>query len=282
MPPPIRTGPVRLETEPGTGQLARAFDLFDHARVAQKMQNYPPRGSNAVPGFQHFLAMAINHLANSSFHQPAPIYAPSNPNPPYSDAPSYAGAYLDDGYGSRSDLYGKRRDEVYSEGVFAYKGGKVEPYGAWDTAPKSSIRSGFDDYGRSISFPSGPATASKVRKAVPKVDAQEDNKSGVQKFRVKLLAESGGQSTMDVLCQIGLDGIRMLYPLENVTRCEKFDSSTIAFWSKSSVDIEPRRIRLQCNSYTANMLLDTVTAATIQVFGELHPSCIEVIILLIN
>ncbi|KAL5129294.1 Protein FREE1 [Glycine soja] len=95
--------------------------------------------------------------------------------------------------------------------------------------------------------------------------------SGVQKFRVKMLAESGGQSTVDVLCQIGLDGIRMLdpntsrtlriYPIENITRCDKFDSSTFAFWSKSSVDVvEPRRIRLQSNSYTTNTLLDTVTA----------------------
>ncbi|KAL2323460.1 hypothetical protein Fmac_027839 [Flemingia macrophylla] len=73
---------------------------------------------------------------------------------------------------------------------------------------------------------------------------------------------------------IGLDGIRMLdpntsqtlriYPLENITRCDRFDSSTFAFWSKSHVDIEPRRIRLQSNSYTTNTLLDTVTAATIQ------------------
>jgi len=42
---------------------------------------------------------------------------------------------------------------------------------------------------------------------------------------------------------------------------QKFDSSTFAFWSKSSVDVvEPRRIRLQSNSYTTNTLLDTVTA----------------------
>ncbi|RXH71367.1 hypothetical protein DVH24_018722 [Malus domestica] len=33
---------------------------------------------------------------------------------------------------------------------------------------------------------------------------------------------------------------------------QKTDSSTFTFWSRSSVDIEPRRIRLQSNSYTAN------------------------------
>jgi hypothetical protein len=39
-------------------------------------------------------------------------------------------------------------------------------------------------------------------RAVPKVETQEDVKSGVQKFRVKILAESGGQGTMDVLCEV--------------------------------------------------------------------------------
>ncbi|XP_054798028.1 protein FREE1-like isoform X1 [Prosopis cineraria] len=213
----------------------------------------------------------------------------------------HGGAYLDDRYGSfnqsrsglGSDFYGNRQDsgisrydhgldEVYGEGVCAYEGGKVERYIARGTAPKSTW-SGFDDFGRPISFPSPKESrvSNKIAKAVPKADAQEDVKSGVQKFRVKLLAESSGQNTMDVLLQIGLDGIRMLdpstsrilrtYPLENITRCERFDSSTLAFWSKSSVDVEPKRIRLQSNSYTTNRLLDTVTAATIQ-FKEMGGS----------
>lgn len=198
------------------------------------------------------------------------------------------GAYLDEygGYGrSRSDLgsdpYGKRSESVSrydSDGVYAYEGPKAEPYGARGTAPKSSTWAAFDDYGRSISFGSGkdsPVNSGKIVRAVPKAETQQDVKSGVQKFRVKLLPESLGQNTMDVLCQIGLDGIRMLdpstsrtlriYPLETITRCEVTDSSTLAFWSKSSVDIEPRRIRLQSNSYTTNTLLDTVTAATVQI-----------------
>lgn len=126
-------------------------------------------------------------------------------------------SYLDDRYGgynrSQSDLgsdpYGKRydsgRSESYGDGVYAYQGDKVEPYGARGTAPKSSSSALFDDYGRAISFPSGKdssVSSSKIVRAVPKADAQEDTKSGVLKFRVKLLAESGGQSTMDVLCQV--------------------------------------------------------------------------------
>ncbi|KAM1091520.1 hypothetical protein ACFX13_019292 [Malus domestica] len=54
---------------------------------------------------------------------------------------------------------------------------------------------------------------------------------------------------------------------------KKTDSSTFAFWSKSSVDIEPMRIRLQSNSYTTNTFLDTVTAATIQVPDEAVTKC---------
>ncbi|KAM1211934.1 hypothetical protein ACFX1X_003652 [Malus domestica] len=54
---------------------------------------------------------------------------------------------------------------------------------------------------------------------------------------------------------------------------KKTDSSTFAFWSKSYVDIEPRCIRLQSNSNTANTLLDTVTAATVQVPDEAVTKC---------
>ena len=44
--------------------------------------------------------------------------------------------------------------------------------------------------------------SSDIVRAVPKAETQQDVKSGVQKFRVKLLPESLGQNTMDVLCQV--------------------------------------------------------------------------------
>lgn len=131
--------------------------------------------------------------------------------------PDQGGGYFDDRYRAGftrshsdlgSDFYGKSgggADDGYGDGVYAYEGGKVEPYGARGTAPKSSTWAAFDDYGRSISFPSQKESSvgGKIVKAVPKADTQEDVKGGgVQKFRVKLLAESGGQSTMDVLCQV--------------------------------------------------------------------------------
>ncbi|KAG1359440.1 protein FREE1 [Cocos nucifera] len=174
---------------------------------------------------------------------------------------------------------GDSLNDLLGEDVYAYDGGRVEPYVTRGTAATRSSTALFDDYGRSISFPSAGkdegGSVGKIVRAVPKADTQQDVKNGVQKFRVKLLAEGGGQSTTDVLCQIGLDGIRMLdprssrtlrmYPLETVTRWEVTDSSVFTFWSKSSVDIEPRRIRLQSNSYTTNTILDTVTAATVQI-----------------
>lgn len=48
---------------------------------------------------------------------------------------------------------------------------------------------------------------------------------------------------------------------------QKLDSSILAFWSKTPVDFEAKRIRLQSNSYTTNTLLDTVTAAMFQVLS---------------
>jgi hypothetical protein len=65
-----------------------------------------------------------------------------------------------------------------------------------------------------------------------------------------------------------------IYPLETVTRWDVLDSSIFAFWSKSSVDFEARRIRLKSNSYTTNTILDTVTAASVQ-FKEMGGSSIS-------
>lgn len=132
------------------------------------------------------------------------------------DQPSYSD------YGrseSASDLYGKQRsgsggggypafeDSSYGDGVYPYSGGgKVEPYGSRGTAPKSSNSTLFDDYGRPISVSDSSSSASsksaKIARAVPKADVQEDASGGVQKFRVKLLAETYGQTTTDVLCQV--------------------------------------------------------------------------------
>ncbi|KAL6856152.1 hypothetical protein ACP4OV_018954 [Aristida adscensionis] len=216
--------------------------------------------------------------------QPSPAAAePGPPLPPY-DAPYYGGGY------QPPAAAGYDNDDYLDDGAYAYSGsgGGAEPYGARGTAPARSGSALFDDYGRSIGAPSGgddqPWSAGggggggggsfgKIARAVPKAETHEDASGGAQKFRVKLLPEGAGSPT-DVLCQIGLDGIRMLdpstsrtlriYPLDSLTRWEVLDSTIFAFWARTSVDIEPKRIRLKSNSYTSNTMLDTVTAATVQ------------------
>ncbi|KAJ3672384.1 hypothetical protein LUZ60_007105 [Juncus effusus] len=254
-----------------------------------QLNNYNQPQSSQLPSYPPY---------NPSQYQPEPTQSPSpgqyyanfSPNPsPYPSIDSQYESNPSNRYGPTvptfdSDLYVKK---PYEEGVFAYDGGRNEPYGArgimGNTRSNSISNSNsnssalFDDYGRSISLQKTESgtrgTGTKIVKAVPKMDTQTDVKSGVQKFRVKLLAEGAGSNT-DVLCQVGLDGIKMLdpstsrtlriYPLETLTRWEVLDSSIFAFWSKTSVDIESRRIRLKSNSYTTNTILDTVTAATVQ------------------
>ena len=124
----------------------------------------------------------------------------------------HAGGYFDDRYGGfgrswfdlGSDMYGKQSEEsscydsIRDDGAYAYEGGKVEPYGARGTAPKSSMWAPtFDDYGRPIDFGSRKdstvtSNSSKIVRAVPKAKTQQDVKSGVLKFRVKLLPKSLG------------------------------------------------------------------------------------------
>ncbi|XP_074555575.1 protein FREE1-like [Curcuma longa] len=168
---------------------------------------------------------------SSSFSEPYPSYSASYQSSaagPEQEAQNfhdnfgrYAGI-MDDGYGIGSSGFGQDFNEknVYGgmqykefgahdnglgEGVYQYDGARSEPYGARGTImTKSSTL--FDDYGRSISFPSGGkdqgGSLGKIARAVPKADTNQDVKNGVQKFRVKLLPEGGGQSTMDVLCQV--------------------------------------------------------------------------------
>ena len=77
--------------------------------------------------------------------------------------------------------------------------------------------------------------------------------------------------------QIGLDGIRVLdpatnrtlklYSLETVTRWEVLESNVFAFWTKTSIDVDARRVRLKSNTYTTTNILDMVAAASIQVLN---------------
>ncbi|KAH7427681.1 hypothetical protein KP509_10G054900 [Ceratopteris richardii] len=205
--------------------------------------------------------------------------------PTYSQGSGYDQGYYDKRVGD--DRLPSKKVHDYDDlglgEVYAYDGGNVEPYGARGTgtggtwAAVDRFNSGnFDSYGSSGS--------SKLPKAVPKVEAEEKI-SGVQKYRVKMHSDASSSGPEDVLCQIGLDGVRMIspstgktvriYPLETITRWEVHEPSVFTFWAKSSVDIEPRRIRLKSGSYTTNAILDTLTAACVQfseMVGKMEPS----------
>ncbi|GJT66733.1 FREE1-like protein [Tanacetum coccineum] len=159
------------------------------------------------------------------------------------------------------------------QGVYQYRGGSGNGNAGNGESVSAPAVVRFDDYGRPIGNEERGGGESVKAKA--RVEVSEDMGSGVQKFRVVLLSEGGGgQGDMDVLCQIGLDGIRVLdpstsrtlkvYSLDTVTRWEVLDSNIFAFWTRSSIDINERRVRLKSNSYTTTNILDMVAAASIQ------------------
>ncbi|KAL0904162.1 hypothetical protein M5K25_026236 [Dendrobium thyrsiflorum] len=267
---------------PSHSHLSPSSISIPYPQIPEALPNPPPAT------YPHLLPDLPYNPQYPSTNYAAHLFTNSNKNPSFvSPYPLIENPYFGAGVLGVDGLCGNKleNDFGYSEsgeGVYAYEGGSGKPYGSHGTGPvrssSSSSWTGFDDYGRSLGFSSSGREQvgglGKVVRAEPKAETQHDVRSGVQKFRVKLLAESAGQSTMDVLCQVGLDGIHMLdpgsnrtlriYPLENLTRWEVMDSSIFAFWAKSSVDIESRRIRLQSNSYTSNTMLDTVTAAIAQ------------------
>lgn len=239
--------------------------------------------ANITPPYQntqHF-QQPTDHLA------PGITYSHQNPNSksdPFSSA-SYLGSSYETSRGPEFGSFVEKNVSFGSygglsdSGVYKYNGGKLDSYDGSGGRSDPSSEVLFDDYGRPINIPSGKQQSGsgsfpKIVKAVPKVLESDDVKGGVLKFRVKLLSEGYGQTDMDVLCQIGLDGIQILelatyrvlkiYPLESVERWEVLDSYIFAFWAKSAIDIDPTRIRLKSNSYTTNNILDAVTAASIQ------------------
>ncbi|KAJ8567643.1 hypothetical protein K7X08_019851 [Anisodus acutangulus] len=252
---------------------------------------FPPNpSSQSTYGFPHLEAPQPNYYpydqnqapVSYDFASPGPNYQTPNP-PSYNSLNSSFGVSTGANFGNsfeNNSNYGSYGDQgVYESGVYKYNGKKEESYSG--NRSQSSAGLMFDDYGRPINAnggreQQGPVNNTpKIVKATPKIEDPQDVTGGVLKFRVKVLSEGTGQTDMDVLCQIGLDGIRIvdpatsrtlrIYSLENVTRWEVLDSYIFAFWAKTSVDIEAKRIRLKANSYTTNNILDAVTAASIQV-----------------
>ncbi|GJP48764.1 hypothetical protein CLOM_g8037, partial [Closterium sp. NIES-68] len=200
---------------------------------------------------------------------------PAAPAPP----PQFPQSHVDD-YESSVD-------------VVAYDAGGAEPYGArgtgsgayWSDAPQSF--GGGGNIGNSAGG-SGPISSPLVDIQMPSLSAGSRGggggeaqvvvgKDGVQSFAVTLLPEPGSSSSpSQVVCKIGLDGMRLqepgsgrlmrIYPLENITSWEVKEPGVFTFWVRTAVDVSQRPVRLRSNDRTTSLLLDTLTAACIQVF----------------
>ncbi|KAL3838899.1 hypothetical protein ACJIZ3_023490 [Penstemon smallii] len=282
-PPPSVTAAVPYAPNP----YASAPPVSDYSN---SLPSFPPN-TDHVPNFNSQYNFPYPYQHN----QPPVNYdysIPTNPNPNPIPNPQFTSNL----YGASSLPYHTNYggdQEPFNEGVYKYngggggsgKGGRTDSGSGFGKGGRSESGSGggvmFDDYGRPINVSGGKeqsgfgnSSINKIVKAAPKVEDESQDVSGVQKYRVKLLSEGFGQTDMDVLCQIGLDGIWFLdpatsrtlkiYPLETLTRWEVLDSYIFAFWAKTSVDPEPRRVRLKSSSYTTSNILDTVTAASIQ------------------
>ncbi|KAL2622434.1 hypothetical protein R1flu_002639 [Riccia fluitans] len=277
--PPLPYGPV----VPSYPAVAPAYD---------RSSEFGLGSAPTSTSFDSFATAQHSNYGNPSFGAPHQPVAPGG----YDSYGGNQGGYSQsgDGESGRFDMYGNitgfgQSDSVYSsqgggndrsynnggfQEVLKYDGGG-EPYGSRGTGGStwSSGGSGsFSGYGYLDDTPI--AKSSSVARAAPKSSDNSDT-GGIQKFRVKLLPElRSSESTKDVLCQIGLDGVRMvdpssgrtlrIYPLDTITRWEVKEPSVFTFWAKSSVDIDQRMIQLQSSSYITTQILDTLTAACVQ------------------
>ena len=185
--------------------------------------NFQPSELSSQSSFSNHFQPYDQNQTSHSYDPPYPVHNSNMnslfPGNSYSTSagqastlmpPNHEGGMKFDGRGGYFDESGSHagfRSDGYGGGVYAYDGSKMEPYGGRGSRPESSIKTAFDDYGRPISLLNanvevGSGPVNKIVKATPKIEVQNDTKNGVQKFRVKLLAEAGGQSNTDVLCQV--------------------------------------------------------------------------------
>ncbi|CAM6068761.1 unnamed protein product [Sphagnum tenellum] len=230
------------------------------------LPNAPPYSAYATPSY----AQAYDYGLGSS-QQQQQVYGGVEEGGAQAMSLGYgAPSSLDNYYGGQQDatssIYAKPYDGGGGSGeVFVYDGGRggagaggggaSEPYGARGTGASSWSSRNTDD-------------------AKDSAGAGGEG-GGVQKYWVKLLPETTSSNPpKEVICQIGLDGVRMvdpstsrtlrIYPLETIERWEVNEPSVFTFWAKSAVDFEQCTIQLQSSTHTINAILDTITAACVQ------------------
>eukprot|EP00271_Cylindrocystis_brebissonii_P016138 TRINITY_DN39366_c0_g1_i1.p1 TRINITY_DN39366_c0_g1~~TRINITY_DN39366_c0_g1_i1.p1 ORF type:complete len:639 (-),score=115.27 TRINITY_DN39366_c0_g1_i1:298-2214(-) len=191
----------------------------------------------------------------------------SNGGAPYGGGQYGPGQYGGSEYGGGE--YGA------SSGVVQYQGAG-EPYGArgtgsgayWGATEETPNRSSDNTY---VTLSSGAQSGDSRRDGAAATGAAD----GVQRFNVQLLPEGAG-SNQSVVCQVGLDGLRLMeasngrllrvYPLDTITCWAVKEPSVFTFWARSSVDVEQRAVRLQSSEYVTSSVLDALTAACVQLY----------------
>jgi hypothetical protein len=101
---------------------------------------------------------------------------------------------------------------------------------------------------------------------------------GSARFKVILLPSEDGGDIAEVVCQVGLDGVRLLdasrrttlriYPLERVSRWAVRDPTVLSFWARggaAGTSDEPERcVQLSSDERTTRSLLDVLTCSCLQ------------------
>lgn len=72
-----------------------------------------------------------------------------------------------------------------------------------------------------------------------------------------------GDTLVDMLTQCGV----------HCRTTQVKEPSVFTFWAKSAVDVDQRMIQLKSSSYTTTAILDTLTAACVQVCHMIFESC---------
>ncbi|GAQ84403.1 hypothetical protein KFL_001870250 [Klebsormidium nitens] len=165
-------------------------------------------------------------------------------------------------------------------------GGTIR-YEAPRTSSHSAPRAESSGHGRSsasselIDIVQGPGSVggSSYRSGRAQPADTVEGEGGIQRYKVRLMPEDGSAgSAQQVQCQIALDGVRLfnadgkttlrIYPLESITRWAVQQPTVFTFWAKTAVDVEQRAVKLASNEGTTTAILDTLTAACVQV-GDL-------------
>lgn len=135
-----------------------------------------------------------------------------------------------------------------------------------------------------VTYPSLPAYSEPPRQSrapshsAPSQSAQfapeePGGPEGSARFKVIILPEDGGD-ILDVICQVGLDGIKLLdagrkttlriYALENISRWTVRDPTILTFYAKMGGESGEKAVNMSSDERTTRSILDVLTSSCLQ------------------